>query len=198
MIRTMIRRSAALLAAVCLSGLTVAVLPPAALAAEPVEVVHREQVQAGPYRLDLGFSRWPMLEGRSFDLVIDPDGGIAGKSGSLTVRTPTGAALEEFEESSLVRHPRQRESWGLDVVAFTGDGGGGRWSIEVVVDGPQGRGDGRLAVLPLGPVPGPPQSFSWAVATVPTLVLATAAVLGWRRLRPGRDSRAWSLTAAAP
>ncbi|MGL4178503.1 MAG: hypothetical protein ACRCSN_20795 [Dermatophilaceae bacterium] len=197
MIRIVTRRSAALVAVICLSGLSAA-MPPAALAAEPVEIVHREQVQAGPYRLDLGFSHWPMLEGRSFDLVIDPDGGIAGKSGSLTVRTPTGAALEDFEEAPLVRHPRQRESWGLDVVAFTGDGAGGRWSIEFVVDGPSGRGEGRLAVLPLGPVPGPPQSFSWAVATVPTLVLATAAVLGWRRLRPGRDPQAWSITAAAP
>ncbi|MGL5865235.1 MAG: hypothetical protein ACRCYX_05080 [Dermatophilaceae bacterium] len=191
----MIRCLVALSAATWLGGLTVAAAPRAA-AAEPVEIVHREQVQAGPYRLDLGFSRWPMLEGRSFDLVIDPDGGIAGTSGSLTVRTPTGAALEGFEKTPLVRHPRQRESWGLDVVAFTGDGAGGRWSIEFVIDGPRGRGEGRLAALPLGPIPGPPQSFSWAVATVPTLVLATAAVLGWRRLRPGRDSHAWSLTAA--
>jgi hypothetical protein len=189
-----IRRVGAALAALVVAGLGSLAAAPAAQAAEPIKIVHREQVQAGPYRIDLGFSQWPMLEGRSFDLLIDPEGGIAGKSGTLTVLTPAGAPLEFFADTPLARHPRQRQSWGLDVVEFKGDGLGGRWSLEFVVDGPKGRGVGRLAALPLGPLPGPPQSFSWALATIPTLLLVAGTVVGWRRLRPARDPAAWSLT----
>lgn len=158
-----------------------------------MDVVHRETVDVGPYRLTLGFSRWPMQEGRSFDLLIDPAGGIAGKSGTITVLTPAGRAIEDSDGAPLVRFPRQRTSWGLDVVSFEGDGAGGRWSIKFSMNGPQGPGQGRLAVLPMGPLPGPPRSLSWLLAAVPVLLLGLTLSVAWLRIRPGRVPGAWAL-----
>lgn len=162
-----------------------------ALAAEPVALAHEERVEAGPYELVLGFSEWPLTEARSFDLLVDPAGGIADKSATVEVLTPTG---EQYFETELGRFPRQRESWGLDVVAFTGDGEGGRWSVLIDVDGPQGRGTGR-AVLPLQPRQGPPDALNWSIAALPALLLVGAVAAGWWRLRGARRGHAWALGA---
>jgi hypothetical protein len=186
-------------AAVWLCGTAATTSP--AQAADPLQIVHREKVVAGPYELTVGFSRWPLKEGRSFDLTVDPAGGIAGKSGTISVITPSGKAAETqgyaYDEVSLSRHPRQRQSWGMDVVSFLGTGSGGRWSLEFAVDGPQGKGQGRLAALPFEPLPGPPQTLSWLMSTIPTLLIGLTIGLGWRRLRPSRRPGAWSLTAPA-
>ena len=71
------RRVAAARAAL---GATLAVATPA-LAYPPVDIVHTEQVTAGPYHLTVGFSTWPIRAMRSLDFTFMPDGGIAGKSG---------------------------------------------------------------------------------------------------------------------
>jgi hypothetical protein len=162
-----------------------------AAAAEPVAIVHQEQVVAGPYELVLGFSQWPLKEGRSFDLLVDPNGGIAGKSGAITVVAPNGEAVDS---RPLSRFPRQRESWGLDVVSFVADGTGGRWSVTFEIDGPRGHGQGRLAALPMEPKPGPPDVLSWLIATIPALLLGATIAVGWFRIRPGRRAGSWSLT----
>ncbi len=166
--------------------------PTAALAADPVEIVHEEQVSAGPYDLTVGFSRWPLAEGVSFDLIIDPSGGIADKSGTLSMITPSGQALD-YAEAPLSRHPRERESWGLDVVSFQDTGSGGRWSLELAIDGEKGPGEARV-VLPMEQLPGPSQNLSWVIAMVPTLLIWTTLVIAWVRVRPGRRPDAWSLT----
>ncbi len=167
--------------------------PSAALAADPVPIVHEEQVAAGPYDLTLGFSKWPLAEGVSFDLIIDPKGGIADKSGTLSMITPSGRATE-FDGVPLSRHPRQRESWGLDVVSFQDTGAGGRWTLELVVEGADGTGEARV-VLPYDPLPGPSQNLSWVIAMVPTLLIWSTLVIAWVRVKPGRRPGAWALAA---
>ncbi len=174
-----------------LTLVAIAATPAAAIAAEPVEIVHEERVAAGPYDLTLGFSKWPLAEGVSFDLLIDPVGGIADKSGTLSMVTPSGEALD-YDEVPLSRHPRQRESWGLDVVSFQDAGTGGRWTLELALDGAEGAGEARV-VLPFEALPGPSQNLSWALAMVPTVLIWATLVIAWVRVRPGRRPDAWSL-----
>ncbi|MGL4338922.1 MAG: hypothetical protein ACRCSP_00650 [Rhodoglobus sp.] len=170
---------------------TVAATPTVAHAADPVKIVHEEKVQAGPYELTLGFSRWPLAEGVSFDLIIDPAEGITGKSGTLSMITPSGRP-SEYDSVPLARHPRQRESWGLDVVSFEDSGVGGRWSLQLMITGADGDANARV-VLPFDPLPGPSQKLSWALATVPSLLIIIAIAIAWIRMRPGRQADSWSL-----
>jgi hypothetical protein len=156
-----------------------------ALAAEPIAIVHEEQVQAGPYSLTVGFSRWPLNADRSLDMLFTPAGGIAGLSGTLTLVSPSG--LEE--QMPLARHPRQRSVWGLDVVALPE---AGPWSLVFTIDGPQGQGVGRLAPLTLGERPGPDIALSWAIGLLPLFGLVGLVVVAWLKVRPGRRADTWS------
>jgi hypothetical protein len=178
----MIRRLAVLLTAVVASlGLATP-----ALAYAPVEVVHTEQVAVGPYKLAVGFSTWPIRAMRSLDFTFLPDGGIAGRSGTLTV-TGAGTATESDGEGGhrprLARHPRKRDSWGLDVRALNDPG---TYTFTFTIDGPQGHGEGAVAVEVLDQ-PGPPLALSWAVGTLPGWGLIALVLTAWRRVRPGRQ-----------
>jgi len=174
----MIRRIAVLLAAV-LTSLGTA-MP--AVAYAPVEIVHTERVAVGPYGLTVGFSTWPIRAMRSLDFTFIPDGGIAGKSGTLSV-TEAGAVRDAADRRRprLVRHPRKRDTWGLDVRALDRPG---PYSFEFTVDGPQGHGAGALRVEVLDQ-PGPPLALSWIVGTLPGWALLALIVIAWRRVRPG-------------
>ncbi|MEO3796662.1 hypothetical protein ABGB14_41245 [Nonomuraea sp. B10E15] len=152
-----------------------------AQAEEPVKAVHTEQVQAGPYRVTVGFSVWPLKAMQSLDFTFMPDGGIDGKSGTLTVTGPDGVG----HEMPLVRHPGRRDVWGLDVQSLDEQG---QWSFRFAVDGPKGRGAGELT-LDLLEQPGPPLGISWTISTGPLLGLVALIVVGWRRVRP-RESAA--------
>ncbi|HEV3358095.1 MAG TPA: hypothetical protein VG247_14970 [Pseudonocardiaceae bacterium] len=147
----------------------------------PVDIVHTERVQAGPYAVTVGFSTWPIRAMRSLDFTFSPDGGIADKSGSLIMTGP------EFgprgSDSPLVRHPRKRDVWGLDVQALNTPGS---YTIGFVINGPQGQGEGTLNNLTVLDQPGPPLPLSWAVGTLPLGALLVFLVIVWRRTRPGK------------
>ncbi|WP_220446627.1 hypothetical protein [Nonomuraea deserti] len=83
------------LLAPCVIGAVVLLASPAAQAEPepeqayaPVEVVHTERVQAGPYHLIVGFSTWPLRAMQSLDFTLVPDGGLTGKSGTLSMTGP--------------------------------------------------------------------------------------------------------------
>ncbi|GAA1670911.1 hypothetical protein GCM10009733_080300 [Nonomuraea maheshkhaliensis] len=143
---------------------------------EPVKVVHSEQAQAGPYRLAVGFSTWPLRAMQSLDFTFVPEGGIGGKSGTLTLIAPDGTE----QAGPLVRHPRKREVWGLDIHALPDQG---RWTLRFAVKGPNGPGTGDVAINVLEQ-PGPPLGVSWAISSVPVLGLAALIITAWRRTRP--------------
>ena len=147
----------------------------------PVDIVHTERVQAGPYAVTVGFSTWPIRAMRSLDFTFMPDGGIADKSGSLIMTGPEFG--NEQAVSPLVRHPRKRDVWGLDVQALNTPG---TYTIGFVIDGPQGRGEGTLTSLTVLDQPGPPLPLSWAVGTLPLGALLVFLVVAWRRTRPGK------------
>lgn len=152
-----------------------------AMAYAPVDIVHTERVQAGPYMITVGFSKWPLRAMQSLDFTFTPDGGIAGKSGSLSLQGP--GAKAKGRGGPLVRHPRKRDSWGLDTLALNTPG---NYSFGFVIDGPLGSGQGTLNGVTVLDQPGPPLPLSWAVGTLPLGVLVVFLVVAWRSTRPGR------------
>ncbi|MFQ6397451.1 hypothetical protein ACLMAJ_28875 [Nocardia sp. KC 131] len=175
---TFLRRlTLTVLAAITLSLVTIA--PASAYA--PVDIVHTERIQAGPYGVTVGFSTWPLRAMKSLDFTFLPDGGIADKSGTLRV---TGPAIKPGRRAGpLVRHPRKRDSWGLDVKAFDDPGA---YRFAFVIDGPLGRGEGALDGVEVLDQPGPPLPLSWTIGTLPLLGLVIFLAVAWRRTRPGR------------
>ncbi|MEV6710606.1 hypothetical protein AB0M48_01070 [Lentzea sp. NPDC051208] len=147
-----------------------------ALAFEPVNVVHTEKVQAGPYDLTIGFSTWPVKAMQSLDFTFAPENGIEGKKGKLTLLRGD----VESDDSPLARHPRKREVWGLDIFALPEPG---TWTMRFDVDGPAGAGTGELKNLQVMEQPGPPMGLSWAISTIPLFGLIALIVVAWRRTR---------------
>ncbi|GAB7039434.1 MULTISPECIES: hypothetical protein [Catenuloplanes] len=155
--------------------------PAPAYAYEPVEVVHTERVQAGPYAITVGFSRWPVRAMQSLDFSFIPDGGLTGKSGTLE---QIGPGIEDDDVvTPLARHPRKRDVWGLDIAALPAESA---YTFRFTVDGPAGRGVGELRDIPVVAQPGPPLGLSWAVAVLPLLAFLGFMTVAWRRVRPSR------------
>jgi hypothetical protein len=167
--------------AVVTAGLALTAAGPA-LAYPPVDIVHTEHVQAGPYGVTLGFSTWPIRAMQSLDFTFMPDGGIAGKSGTLYLDGPGVKADEQV--TPLVRHPRKLDSWGLDVKSFNAPGTN---SFRFAIDGPQGHGEGTLSGVTIVGQPGPPLALSWTVGSLPFLGLVLFFVIAWRRTQPSRQ-----------
>ncbi|MDX8033330.1 hypothetical protein SK803_24190 [Lentzea sp. BCCO 10_0856] len=156
-------------------GLLLGLASPA-LAFEPVNVVHTEKVQAGPYNLTVGFSTWPVKAMQSLDFTFAPEDGITGKQGTLTM--VWGSEL--MEDGPLARHPRKREVWGLDIHAMPAPG---TWTLRFDIDGPAGPATGELKNLQVMEQPGPPMGLSWAISTIPLFGLIGLIVIAWRRTR---------------
>lgn len=170
---------------VCLACLVLLLAGPAAWAEPeyaPVETVHTEQVQAGPYHLTVGFSTWPLRAMQSLDFTFVPDGGLAGKSGTLGMAGP-GMRPGMRRASELSRHPRKRDVWGLDIESLPRPG---TWSFTFTIDGPSGRGTGTLGGIAVLEQPGPPLALSWALCSLPVLGLVAFLTVAWRRHRPSR------------
>jgi hypothetical protein len=148
-----------------------------ALAYDPVNVVHTENVQVGPYSMTVGFSTWPVKALQSLDFTFVPEGGIEGKSGTLST-TPEGRDTPGRAQP-LARHPRKLDVWGLDIRALPTPG---EWTFRFALAGPDGPGTGELK-LPVQGQPGPPMGLSWAISTVPLFGLIALIVVAWRRTR---------------
>ncbi|SEQ90051.1 hypothetical protein SAMN05216188_106138 [Lentzea xinjiangensis] len=146
------------------------------LAFEPVNVVHTEKVQAGPYDLTVGFSTWPVKAMQSLDFTFAPEDGIAGKSGVLSMSWNG----ELVDDGPLARHPRKRDVWGLDIQALPEPG---TWTFTFAIDGPAGPATGELKNLQVMEQPGPPMGLSWAISTIPLFGLIALIVIAWRRTR---------------
>ncbi|MEW2500448.1 MULTISPECIES: hypothetical protein [unclassified Amycolatopsis] len=166
-----------LLALGAVIGLLLATALPAN-AYEPVNIVHTERVQAGPYGLTVGFSTWPLRAMQSLDFTFIPDGGIGTKTGTLAMHNPSAAAFQRPQP--LARHPRKRDVWGLDIRALPTEG---TWAFRFTINGPQGQGSGELKSLPVLSQPGPPMGLSWAISSLPLIGLVVLVVIAWRRTR---------------
>ncbi|WP_141717588.1 hypothetical protein [Nocardia altamirensis] len=158
----------------------VAIAPASAYA--PVDIVHTERVQVGPYALTVGFSTWPIRAMKSLDFTFVPDGGIADKSGTLKIEGP--GLRQGRRPAPLVRHPRKRDNWGLDVRAFDDPGD---YSFTFAIDGPLGHGEGTLSGVHILDQPGPPLALSWTIGSLPLIGLIVFLGVAWRRTKPGRQ-----------
>ncbi|KAA8882133.1 hypothetical protein F3087_39485 [Nocardia colli] len=166
------------LAAITLSF--VAIAPASAYA--PVDIVHTERVQVGPYAMTVGFSTWPIRAMKSLDFTFMPEGGIADKSGTYRI---AGPAYHSWKRGApFVRHPRKRDSWGLDILAINDPG---NYSFIFTLDGPLGHGEGTLDGIHVADQPGPPLPLSWTIASLPLLGLIAFLAVCWRRTRPARQ-----------
>jgi hypothetical protein len=173
-----------LAAALVAAALSLAGAAPA-MAYAPVNIVHTERVQAGPYPVTVGFSVWPIRAMKSLDFTFMPDGGIAGKSGTLLLNGP--GIKPQDRVTPLVRHPRKPDSWGLDVKALNAPG---VYSFGFAIDGPLGHGNGSLLGVTVLNQPGPPLALSWTVGSLPFLGLIVVLAVAWRRIRPARQALA--------
>ena len=177
---TIHKRLRAIVATLCaVAALSIGAAP--AAAADPLDyVVHTEYVQVGPYLVAVGFTVWPLRAMQSLDFTFEPDGGIAGKSGTIATIAPDGRQ----EADRLSRHPRNREVWGLDVESLDSSG---TWTMRFTIDGPQGEGTGDLAVDVLKQ-PGPPLALSWLVGLTPLALTFAFFAAVW--IRTGRHGNA--------
>jgi hypothetical protein len=161
------RTVVALLSAV---GLMLGMAAPA-LAYDPVNIVHTERVQVGPYGMTVGFSTWPVKAMQSLDFTFMPDDGIDGKSGRVVVVNGKSSRGEP-----LARHPRKREVWGLDVRSLPVPGD---WTFRFTING----ATGELSGVHVLDQPGPPLGLSWGISTLPLFGLIALIVVAWRRTR---------------
>ena len=176
-----------------------------ALALLPVAVsahgtaIYRMDVQVGPYPVVVEFSEWPLRAERSVDILVEPAGGIADKSGTIGFVPPAGQRVElepgaESDEPAdweLVRHPRYRDVWGVDLIALPW---AGDWAIELTIDGPLGQGASTIAPITLLERPGPPATAAWLVGALPIAYLIWLVARAWSSVRPGRTdaARVWT------
>ncbi|MBY0291355.1 MAG: hypothetical protein K2X52_30080 [Mycobacteriaceae bacterium] len=172
-----LRAMVAMLGAV--AALSIGAAPSAA--ADPLNyVVHTEHVRVGPYPVTVGFTVWPLRAMQSLDFTFEPNGGIAGKAGTITAIAPDGR--EDVER--LSRHPRSRDVWGLDVESLDSSG---TWTLRFTIDGPQGEGTGDLTVDVLKQ-PGPPLALSWLVGLTPLALTLVCLAVVWIRTDTRRNA----------
>ncbi|WP_405974462.1 hypothetical protein OG496_41005 [Streptomyces sp. NBC_00988] len=164
--------------------------PVAQAAVTPAPVVHSEFVTAGPYRLQVSFSEWPIAADRAMDITFQPDDGIRGHSAKLIMTAPDGAEFwhRRPEDRMLKPYVRGHDRWGLDTYVLPEQG---TWRFHFTVDGPRGKGDGVLS-LAVGPRPGPPLSLSWTIALLPLMVTIPLCVVLWIRGRRNRHTYQWA------
>lgn len=194
--RTVRHRARALVLALCAVGGMLFVSAPSAQAYASVDIVHTEKVKVGPYNMTVGFSKWPLRANQSLDFTFAPDGGIKGKSGSLSMSLAGqqaggpggGPGGGGGMGGQLARHPRKLSVWGLDVQSLST---AGKWNFTFTIEGSQGTGTGTLKNITVLSQPGPPYAVSWTASTLPPVggLIALLAV-AWRRHRPGRNPAA--------
>ncbi|GIF26752.1 hypothetical protein BJ973_000157 [Actinoplanes tereljensis] len=164
------------------AGILILLTGSPALAYQPVNIVHTEHVQAGPYGITVGFSVWPLRAMQSLDFTFVPDEGIVGKSGTLLRSGP--AIRGRNRAAPLVRHPRRLDVWGLDVESLNAPG---TYTFTFTVAGAKGTGKGSLTGLTVLAQPGPPMGLSWAICAIPSAAMIIFLVLTWRRVHPSRN-----------
>jgi hypothetical protein len=158
-------------------------------------IKHQEIVQVGPYRMVVGFSEWPMQAERSLHITYAPDGGIVGLKGVRKFIPPSGLSEDQKDrypfDYRFVRFTRDQSVWGDDDISFASEGAR---TLEISIDGPKGKGVGRLENLMIGERPaGPPASLIYALSLIPVLALLVIGTRAWRQVRPAQriETNAW-------
>ncbi len=163
--------------------------------AQPPKTVHTENVKVGPYNVTVGFSRWPVQADKSLDFTFSPEGGIADKTGTITLLPPTNGKKVDVEGNSLEltsplsRYARDRNIWGIDVTSLPAEG---QWKFQFEIDGPQGKGIGSLDVVLLPRPAFLPPFINWSIGLLPCIGIIALVSVAWRRAKTGKRKETWS------
>lgn len=125
-------------------------------------VSHRQLMTAGPYVLSVEYTEWPARALRSNPIIVVPEGGIEGKSARFR---PIFAGVERqpyFEP--LGTYPGVQGAWVTEEWVYPN---AGEWSLEIEVEGPQGKAVGRTEPITVGPPPGFPLWLAWLIGLTP-------------------------------
>lgn len=150
-------------------------------------VAATEQVQVGPYQVQVEFSEWPVTAERAVQIILIPEDGIEGFIGGIRF-TPEG---HSEHGADAYPYPAIPDALTINHPGLPYDG---VWQLEVVLNGPKGVGSGRLQPMTVGPAPSFPKWLGWLMAATPMLVYF--GYLGWadHRFRRARtaDGGAWA------
>jgi hypothetical protein len=147
-------------------------------------IQHRENLKVGPYKLEVGFSQWSVRAERSLDITFSPQDGIVGKSGTIKYTSPSGEKSPEIE---LVRFPKNRNIWGLDLTTLPKKG---TWNLEFKIIGAQGTGVGNFKLNVLERPAGPSVALTQPLGLIPILAVIILATRAWLRVKPLRHAEA--------
>ena len=153
--------------------------------AQAAKFVHTETLRIGQETLHVNFTEFPPRAERSIDFTFAPEGGIAGKTGSIKLIRPNGKTYDQG--NLLPRFPRDRKVWGFDSIAFPDQG---TWQLEITLNG---EGTARLPIPVLARPAGPPSILIYALAAIPITALFVLGARAWWRVRPQRhtEARSW-------
>jgi hypothetical protein len=166
---------------VFLIGLMLLLLWPAgALAHEGHgEVKFVQRTQVGRYPVTVEYSQWPIKAGMHVQVVVRPDDGIAGKSGSWKLIPGPGVSSRTFKRP-FQKEPGIDDAWTINIGGMPGNPG--PWTWEFQIDGPQGPGTGQLEFRVADP-PWFPLWLGWVLGLFPLYGLIWFGVREWRRVR---------------
>jgi hypothetical protein len=147
-------------------------------------IKHRETVQVGPYKLEVGFSQYPIRAERSLDITFTPKSGIQGLSGTTKMTLLSG---KQVIENDLVHFTKNRSIWGYDLISIPQEG---TWNLEIKIKGAQGTGVGNLKLEVLTRPAGPSVALTQPLGLIPILAVLVLATRAWLRVRPMRHAEA--------
>jgi hypothetical protein len=152
-------------------------LPAAALAHDGHTPAAFSQATAvGPYQVTVEYSDWPPAARHSLRLVIVPQGGIAGKTG--TYRLEPGPGVKGSAEGGrLEPYPGILSAWVIDHAGLPGQG---LWTLHFTISGPEGTYSGSTLPFRVAPPPDVPMWLGWLIGLTPLYGLIW---FEWRELR---------------
>lgn len=149
------------------------------------EGAYHMTVQAGNLPVVIDFADWPLRAQKSNRFIVAPDGGIAGREGTMTW---TDSNRRKRLDANLMPYPGLKDVW---MVETKGIKAPGDYTVTIEI---YGSGGDRTATLPLsvGPPPGIPLWFGWLVGLFPLYGMV------WFMLRERRRVRALQVAGVVP
>jgi hypothetical protein len=150
-----------------------------------VEGLYHQTVQAGPYKLILDFTDWPLQAKKSNRIIVAPEGGIEGKTGVLTLSSSN--PLSKPKVVQLHPYPGLRGAWMFETAGLpTPD----PTTLSFKITGLSGDGIGNTGPLTVMEPPSIPMWFGWLLGLFPLYGLAWFGVREVRRVKKETSQKA--------
>jgi hypothetical protein len=150
-----------------------------------VEGLYHQTVQAGPYKLILDFTDWPLQAKKSNRIIVAPEGGIEGKTGVLTISSSN--PLTKPKVVQLKPYPGLQGAWMFETTGLpTPD----PTTFSFTITGLSGDGIGNTGPLQVMEPPRIPMWFGWVLGLFPLYGLAWFGVREVRRVKKETKQKA--------